>query len=37
MGYSFGTEELAVTLMNGKSVAERFVPSAEAKLSRLQI
>jgi len=37
MGYNFGTEEPATTVMTGKSVAERFVSSAEAALLRLQI
>lgn len=31
MGYNFGTEEPAITAMTGKSVAERFVPSAETQ------
>ena len=37
MGYNFGTEEPAITVMTGKSVAEQFLPSVEATLSRLQI
>jgi len=37
MGYNFGTEEPAITVVTGKSVAEQFVPSAEAALLRLQI